>query len=292
MHTFGSLFAGIGGMDLGLERAGWGCKWQVEIDEWCRRVLTKHWPDVPKYGDVKEINELPPVDLICGGFPCQPVSYAGRRKGRDDDRWLWPEFERIIRLVRPRFVIVENVPGLLTHGMGDVLGGLASSGFDAEWDLLPAAAVGAPHLRYRVFIVAHRQADAPRPDANGLGSHREEVNELGGTELRDEQERQSRSVGADVADTSSDQGRVGNGNGQADVLDPTGEGLPLGDARSVYRSPAFQRSERSDWWASEPEVGRVANGVPARVDRLRGLGNAVVPQVAEWIGRRLMEVAA
>jgi len=156
---FGSFFSGIEGIGLGLERAGMTCRWQVEIDPYCLAVLRKHWPDVPKYGDIRALtgDELEPVDLICGGFPCQPVSLAGRRRGAADERWLWPEFARLLRVLRPRFALLENVPGLLAGGgMAEVLGDLAALGFDAEWDCIPAAAVGAPHLRYRVFICAYR----------------------------------------------------------------------------------------------------------------------------------------
>ena len=114
--TFGSLFAGIGGLDLGLERAGMVCSWQVEIDEYCRRVLAKHWPDVERFEDVRECgaHNLEPIDLICGGFPCQPHSVAGKRKGAADDRDLWPEYFRIVAELRPRYVLAENVPGIVT----------------------------------------------------------------------------------------------------------------------------------------------------------------------------------
>src|SRR6266850_6229536 len=126
--TFGSLFAGIGGFDLGLERAGWICRWQVELDPFCQRVLAKHWPDVRRYGDVRAFPEpdTERVDLICGGFPCQPVSVAGKRRAQADERWLWPEFARVVRALRPHLVLVENVPGLLQRGIGDVLGDLAA----------------------------------------------------------------------------------------------------------------------------------------------------------------------
>jgi DNA (cytosine-5)-methyltransferase 1 len=168
--TFGSLFAGIGGMDLGLERAGMVCKWQVEINEYCRRVLAKHWPDVPRWDDVRT---FPPesgewaVDLVAGGFPCQPVSLAGKQLAQQDERWLWPEFARTLRVLRPRYALLENVPGLLVHGMGDVLGDLAALGFDAEWQVLPAAAVGAPHLRERVFVLAHAHGEGAGADPHG-----------------------------------------------------------------------------------------------------------------------------
>lgn len=158
---FLSLFAGIGGIDLGLERAGMTCVAQVEIDPFCRRVLEKHWPDVPKFDDVRTVTretlaDVLPIDLIAGGFPCQDISHAGRMAGIGGERsGLWSEFHRLICEVRPRFVLVENVAALLERGMGTVLSELAGSGFDAEWSVLPACAMGATHMRRRVFIVAH-----------------------------------------------------------------------------------------------------------------------------------------
>lgn len=164
--TVGSLFAGIGGFDLGFERAGFEIKWQVEIDPFCRQVLAKHWPDVRRYEDVRDVLSAERVDVLCGGFPCQPVSENGRRGAfQDDDRWMWPEFERLIRTLRPRYVAVENVAGLRHRGMGDVLGGLAALGFDAEWESLPAAAFGAPHGRDRIWFVAYPR-DTRRPAAD------------------------------------------------------------------------------------------------------------------------------
>ena len=155
--TVGSLFSGIGGIDLGLERAGFETKWQVEIDPFCRSILQKHWPQVPKFEDVTKIEEgdLEPVDLVCGGFPCQPVSSSGLKLAQDDPRWLWPYFRRILSMVRPRLVLVENVEGLLGRGLGDVLGDLSSLGYDAQWATLPAAYFGATHQRNRIFIVAY-----------------------------------------------------------------------------------------------------------------------------------------
>ncbi len=157
MPTFGSLFSGIGGLDLGLERAGWECCWQVERDAFRRKVLDKHWPSVNRYGDICEVNfeNIESVDLIAGGFPCQPVSSAGKMLAQQDARWLWPEFARAIRTVRPHLVLIENVTGLLIRGFEDVLRDLAASGYDAEWQVLPAIAFGAPHLRARIWIVAY-----------------------------------------------------------------------------------------------------------------------------------------
>lgn len=142
--TFGSLFAGIGGMDLSLERAGMTCAWQVEIDDYCRRVLARHWPEVPRYEDVRTVGaaELAGADLIAGGFPCQDISYAGRGAGLAGERsGLWVEFARIVRELEPRYVLVENVAALLGRGLDAVLGTLASLGYDAEWHSLPAAGV-------------------------------------------------------------------------------------------------------------------------------------------------------
>ena len=344
---FGSLFCGIGGFDLGLERAGMQCAWQVEIDPYAQKVLAKHWPDVRRHADVCT---FPPqegdweVDVICGGFPCQDISYAGKGAGLAGARsGLWYEFARIIGKLRPRYVIVENVSALLTRGMGEVIGTLATLGYDAEWHVIPASAVGAPHRRDRVWIVGIRSGDGceavpQRPDADIVGPHRAEMHLVGGSELRDKQERdagsvrpavpdadrrQVRGVNADAGDggTLPQQGaeRIVRGIGRGDdVPDPKSkrrrERRPRGVAGSrswqedaaVVADASFsgladrqgqpsnarqERSpfERGGWWATEPDVGRVAHGVPARVDRLRCLGNAVVPQVVELIGRAIME---
>jgi len=223
---FGSLFAGIGGIDLGLECAGMKCAWQVEINPYCQRVLEKHWPEVKRYEDIKECGaaNLDPVDLICGGFPCQDISYAGKGAGITGKRsGLWKEFYRVICELRPRFVLVENVPALLRRGLDVVLGDLASIGYDAEWESLPAVAFGALHRRKRIFVVAYTN-----------------------------QERR---------------------NGRPWVF---------GERRRQELTDGSQ-------WLPEPDVGRVAHGIPSRVDRLRCLGNAVVPQVAEWIGGRILD---
>jgi DNA (cytosine-5)-methyltransferase 1 len=180
---FGSLFTGIGALDKGLEDSGMKCSWQVESDDYALSVLAKHWPGLPKYHDVKT---FPPegtwgssvlrgdwsldifkVDLICGGFPCQGLSaanYMGRGLG-DERSGLWFEFARIIGLLRPRYVLVENVPALTFRGLGTVLGGLAALGYDAEWQTIPANAFGAPHRRERLFIVAYPASQRRQKDA-------------------------------------------------------------------------------------------------------------------------------
>jgi DNA (cytosine-5)-methyltransferase 1 len=235
--TFGSLFAGIGGFDLGFERAGMQCRWQVEIDDYANQVLEKHWPDVARYRDIRECgaHNLEAVDVICGGFPCQDISNAGKRAGIDGERsGLWSEFHRIICEIRPRYVVVENVAALLVRGIDRVLGDLASIGFDAEWDVLPAAAFGAHFDRERVFIVA--SSSVP----NCLRFQGEWTASPG---------------------TWSEQQFEGLVEHELSVCVPAGK------------------------------TRRVSDGISNRVGRLRGLGNAVVPQVAEWIGRRIVEAS-
>lgn len=159
--TYLSLFSGIGGMDLGLDRAGWTCVGQVEIDPYCRGVLERHWPNVPRHDDVRTApawwlgRGAAAVDMVAGGFPCQPVSAMGKRRAQHDPRWGWPWFADVVRAVAPRYVFVENVVGLLDAGFGDVLADLSSLGFDAQWSVLSACAFGAPHARERVFLLAY-----------------------------------------------------------------------------------------------------------------------------------------
>ena len=260
--TFLSLFSGIGGLDLGLERAGWTCVGQVENDPYCNRVLAKHWPDVPRWGDIREVDphDLPRADLVAGGFPCQPVSSAGKRLAQDDPRWLWPEMARIIRGLRPRWALMENVPGLLAQGMGDVLGELAASGYDAEWDCIPASAVGAPHRRYRVFVVAYPGGERHGADTRAIRGDAVRADEQANSH-------QPRRSGPHVADAP----KIGG--------EPYGWLQQPGNGHPQRHVPK---------WTTEPDVDRMVDGVSARVDRLGALGNAVVPQVAELIGRRIL----
>jgi DNA (cytosine-5)-methyltransferase 1 len=155
----GSLFSGIGGIELGLEACGMEVVWQVESDPFCRAVLDARWPDVVKHGDIRECNPetLEPVDLVAGGFPCQNLSKASvARTGIDGEKsGLWSDMFRIVRHLRPRYVLVENVTDLRHLGLGRVVGDLASIGYDAEWDCLPAAAFGAPHIRDRIYLLAY-----------------------------------------------------------------------------------------------------------------------------------------
>jgi DNA (cytosine-5)-methyltransferase 1 len=226
------------------------CKWQVEIDPFCRKVLTKYWPDVPKYGDIRELrgDELEPVDLICGGFPCQDISEANTNgKGLQGSRsGLWFEYERLIREIRPSWAVVENVSRLLSindgRDFGTILRNLAELGYDAQWSLLSSCAVGAPHSRERMFLVAHTNS--------------QRLQTSGEKRIRDDEE------------TSS---------GWASTKHIYSSTLSIGSSRRQIRT-------------AEPGIPRVDDGVPDRIHRNRAVGNAVDPDVAELIGRMILEV--
>ncbi len=235
--TVGSLFSGIGGIDLGLERTGgFRTRWFAEVEPYCSRVPARHWPDVPNLGDVREIGaDAPTVDVLAGGFPCQPVSLAGRRQGQSDARWLWPEFARLVGLLRPRVVLVENVPGLASKGLGAVLEDLSALGYDAEWNLVSAAAVGAPHLRERLFVVAYPESGGDPHVTTGSNGSALTVGSFTGSGDRTarwdpaegdhELGRGSGVVGAALADAD---GMAGRG--------ATALRLPHGDGRRASRS--------------------------------------------------------
>lgn len=245
----GSLFSGIGGLELGLERAGMQTVFQVEIDDYAQRVLAKHWPDVPRFRDVREVgvHNLPECDVLCGGFPCQDISTAGRMAGIEDGTrsGLWREFARIIRELRPSYVIVENVSALLSDGLGRVLGDLAEGGYSSEWDCFPASAFGAHQQRDRVFLVANSPSN--RLEGGGISEKRASA----------------------LAD-------VGGG----------GQNVAVGHTDMVEHR-ILQPIPRHHKWPAEPGVRRVADGISDRMvgSRLKVLGNAVCPIVAEFVGR-------
>jgi DNA (cytosine-5)-methyltransferase 1 len=271
---FGSLFCGIGGFDLGLERAGMQCAWQVEIDEYATRVLEKHWPHVRRWADIQT---FPPddgsdwnVDLICGGPPCQPVSQAGHRKGKSDERWMWGECLRVVATLKPRVFVAENPTMLLRDDKGRTFGGiiraLAALGYVVEWHVINASSVGAPHRRGRVYIVAY--SDEQRREGGDKGES-----------LQGVEEAWDESSGSSPACGSRRQAMAG----------PSGhDGCVRRKRKANQHLQGLPRAARLDWPA-EPDVGRTSHGVPARVDRLRCLGNAVVPQVVELIGRAIMD---
>ncbi len=283
------LFSGIGGFSLGLERAGMETVAFCETDEFCRKVLAKHWPDVPCYSDIRKLTgdiieqEVGPIDLISGGFPCQPFSQAGKRQGVADDRYLWPEMLRVIREVRPRWVLGENVAGIVKMALDQVLADLESLGYTCQSFIVPACAVDAPHQRKRVWIVAALD------DANTdwKRSHRASINKQRETESTDRQERIARPVREVLADGGSAGERGARDVANAPRLQSGWqEQRPQRERTGETSQSEFALANR---WLPEPNVGRVAHGVPQRVDRLRSLGNAVVPQVVEQIGRMIID---
>jgi len=310
------LFSGIGGFALAARWTGFRTVAFCECEPYAQRVLRKHWPDVPIHDDVRTFpgERYAGASLLTGGFPCQPFSLAGKRAGSGDDRFLWPAMVAVVETVRPAWVIGENVPGIVSMELDRCASDLEAQGY-AVWPVIvPACAVGAFHRRDRVWILAHREKsglerpDATRPtradgrptecggdvaDAQGGGSR-------GGLrQTGQEQDRnQSANGGGTLADSAQreDDGRNGRG------LDATpGQGASVHAAADAGRQnvpdagrgsgqgPGRVECEEPDaaWWEPEPDVGRVATGIPARVDRLRGLGNAIVPQVAAELMRMI-----
>ncbi len=286
------LFSGIGGFSIGLERAGMQTVAFCESNAFCRRVLSQHWPKVPCYDDIRTLSGAHLVadgikpDLICGGFPCQDISIAGTGAGIEGPRsGLWSEYARIIGEVRPRYVIVENVAALLHRGLGRVLGDLAAIGYDAEWHCIPASAVGAPHRRDRIWIVANpksrEQQEQPQGDNGRPPEPSWEIGPLAGAGGR-----------------NFSWGTAARGLFPIRVAEPMAEDVGNGDGAGLLASGAITGGENwrdpgrmfaaAGWWSSEPNVDRMAHGVPHRVDRLRALGNAIVPQIAEIIGRAIL----
>ena len=270
MMTHLSLFSGIGGLDLAAEWAGFTTVGQCEFADYTTKVLEKHWPDVTRWRDVRTLTKesfyertgLRTVDVISGGFPCQPFSVAGKQTGKGDDRYLWPEMLRVIRELRPRCVIGENVPGIIRIAAGQVVKGLERAGYHVVVFNFEAAAVGAWHRRSRVFFVGIADvADAAR---ERIQRHAEIC--------AAEQEKRSGQMQSDAE------------SGNEAVYDTMCSGC-AGDARWEQ----LQELADGRCWAIEPDVGRVAHGIPARVDRLKCLGNAVVPQQAYPIFKALME---
>ena len=296
--TFGSLFAGIGGFDLGFERAGMVCKWQVEIDDYATKVLEKHWPNVHRERDIRQCGKhnLEYVDVICGGFPCQDISYAGLGAGLEGERsGLFFEAVRLVSELQPRIVVLENVAALLTRGLDRVLGTLAAIGFDAEWHCIPAAAVGAPHIRDRVFVAAYASSKRAWYERGSLSGQRRQSSRT----LQSEVIRQSdgqivperiKPVCEDVADSNVK--RPSRKLGQDEIWEASstcrcGEDAPNSNGRrfkefekrNCEEKTGIETQQRDNalrcgvhgWWDVEPDVGGTLDGFSRWLDRNREL---------------------
>lgn len=306
-----SLFSGIGGLDLAAERAGLQTVGQCEFADYPYQVLCRHWPAVPKWRDIRTLTRrdfrertgLRTVDVLSGGFPCQPFSVAGKRRGAEDDRFLWPEMLRVIKELRPTWVVGENVAGIVNMALDQVLSDLEAQNYETRAFVIPACGVDAPHRRDRVAIVAWNN--------DGKPNRRKPLAEIPGAAER--QNAEPGGVCYDVADADQPgiQGRQEAGDAESqreigikhimrrsecdNVCYTASEGLFSTAQPGVYREEESagtrnEEPERSGWWPAEPDVGRVAHGVSHRVDRLKCLGNAVVPAQFYPIFKGIMEV--
>ena len=270
-----SLFSGIGGLDIAAEWAGFCIAGQCEWADYPTKVLEKHWPDVPRWRDIRTLTKesfyertgLRTVDIVSGGFPCQPFSVAGKRNGKNDDRYLWPEMLRVIAELRPRWVVGENVAGIVNLALEDVLSNLEAEGYESRAIIIPACAVDAPHRRDRCAIIGYRQmADS---DKQGVQGRQKSGNA--------ESKRKATvklivrcSKCDDVSNTNHGSGSVRR---DRELPEAESNGSPQSDLAGRTQKHGIR-----EWWPAEPGVGRVAYGIPHRVDRLKCLGNAVVPQ--------------
>ena len=303
------LFSGIGGFSLGLHRAGMKTVAFCEVDLFCRKVLAKHWPNVRIHDDVRTLdgNEYRgTVDVVCGGFPCQPFSVAGKRAGKDDDRHLWPEMLRIIREVQPSYVIGENVAGFVNMELDNCLSDLEAIGYACGAFVIPACAVDAQHRRDRVWILAHSNGDSESISPINAEARSKPATNVGDTSSQSGRSRKpsegsgrlgmERPVLAEARRQEASDQSGGSGKNVSNANSASEQGRRLSIGVHAQYSDSDGRSDESgrsapSKWKPEPGVGRVVNGVPRRMDRLKSLGNAVVPQVVEQIGRVIMEDA-
>jgi DNA (cytosine-5)-methyltransferase 1 len=315
MIRIGSAFSGIGGFELGLERAIPNSKtvWQIEQNPFCQKILQKHWPDAKIYDDVREVgaHNLEPIDVLCAGFPCQDISVAGKGEGLDGEKsGLWWECFRLISELRPRIIVLENVAAITFRGGREVVGSLASIGYDTEWQVISARMFGAPHRRDRWFAVAYpnslrfmehtRQSETIQSKRN-KGLQRKEskksnmsklihssnlyvANTYHGSEATKIQAGRSEYVVCDTRERSKVTNTYSERSAQQSKSSITMEQK----IKSQCRSSKVEGVHQGNYWqrhVPESPVCRVDDGIPNRVDRLKALGNAIVPQCSEYIGR-------
>jgi len=273
------LFSGIGGFSIGLEKAGFETVAFCEIEDYPRAVLRRHWPDIPIYRDVKQLTGeqlradgiIP--DVIVGEYPCQPFSLAGVRRGEEDDRHLWPEVRRLVKEIRPAWCIFENVAGHITMGLDKVLSDLEAEDYSTRTFIIPAAGVDAPHRRDRVWIVANTRHQPRRNSISGS---------VRGNGAGQYAERKRSNEAAEIARPSETPKTLADTNSKR----PQGEWAKRHDVES-FGLCSGETPRQANFWPTEPDVGRVADGVSNRSHRIKALGNAVVPQIPEIIGRMI-----
>ena len=281
MFTHLSLFSGIGGLDLAAEWAGFKTAGQCERADYPTRVLEKHWPDVPRWRDIKTLTKedfyertgCRTVDVISGGFPCQPFSVAGKQKGKGDDRYLWPEMRRVISVLAPSFVVCENVPGILRIAASDVVSDLENIGYHVVVFDFEAAAVGAWHRRERIAFVGNREENVAHSEGE-----RQQGNGTGGKQVAATRYEKEKSKGCNICDTAE---QIQREWGHRELSTQPGLG---GVADGL---PGWV----DGYWQIEPDgVPRITNRRTHRSDRLKTLGNAVVPQQFYPIFKAIAEV--
>ena len=296
--THGSLFSGIGGFDLAAQWMNWTNVFQCEKDEWCRKILAKNFPQSKQFADIKDFDGKEytgTIDVISGGFPCQPFSVAGQRKGKDDDRYLWEEMLRVVGEIKPTYVIGENVTGIIGLALDTVLSDLEAQGYTTETLIIPACGKNAWHRRDRVWIMAYANSigrDNEQKE-NGQTLHNRNGNGATKEQGRGKQQCRTGKPGSILSNTESklsNERENGNDKEQGKIQLQTGGSNSLStdtndtgckeQRQSITDGEKFFAPKCSSWWEAEPGMGRVVNGLPGRVDRLKGLGNAIVPQVA------------
>lgn len=299
----GSLFSGGGLGDFGFMAAGMEIAWQVEIDEYCQKILALRYPESKKYTDIKELKggELEKVDIITGGFPCQPFSVAGKRKGQDDNRYLWPEMLRVIKECRPRWVVGENVPGIVNMALDTVCSDLESEGYEVWPIIFPSHALGAWHKRDRLWIVGHSRLFRPsehEKQTTGIKQSSKIISNSPDTRIKGVCQREN-STNENVANQKfSNKRSVGKSSSQ-NIPDTSSKRRKPWTNNGGENGQEIRRSESNldgierrweSWWQSEPAVGRVAYGIADRVHRLKMLGNGQVPACTYVIGKMIIEI--
>lgn len=265
----GSLFSGIGGFDLASQWMGWRNIFQVEKDDWCRKVLAKNFPKTERFADIKDFTGheyTNKIDVISGGFPCQPFSVAGKRKGKDDDRYLWEEMLRVIATIKPTYIVGENVTGIIGLALDTVLSDLEAQDYTTETFIIPACSKNAWHRRDRVWIVAYANSIGRQDEQKENGERDNTIEEQG----REQQQCRTGKSSAVFPNTASSRQ---SGQGECII------GFSSTENGKGETDNAFT-NDFNGQWTTEPELGRVAYGIPDRMDRLKGLGNSIVPQVA------------